>query len=308
MTLNNLMTPFERRRVIEYGKDGNKVVRHWYDVQHVIGSLYKSKDFPNDWGELEFKLFVFFDGKCDGLRFEWLSHPECYTVERVADTMCRCRVDSMTHMYLELNDRMEQDKFIGNAEIEFIRQFDPAAADRYAKHREDFYARRAEQERTKALARQAEKDANRAKAQAELAAEKAKYLGWVDDMTPLRFGQVSALMDTSIRVDGKITTRREFIINCIKDGWVPQKKDGVTSWYKRGGEYKESNPRTEYELHKEGFCMCIRSARPSMTLRSIWWSMVLRPNRAAQPRLDELRVVAIQKKVSLQNRRKKHII
>lgn len=49
MTLNNLMTPFERRRVIEYGKDGNKVVRHWYDVQHVIGSLYKSKDFPNDW-------------------------------------------------------------------------------------------------------------------------------------------------------------------------------------------------------------------------------------------------------------------
>ena len=253
MTLNNLMTPFERRRVIEYGKDGNKVVRHWYDVQHVIGSLYKSKDFPNDWGELEFKLFVFFDGKCDGLRFEWLSHPECYTVERVADTMCRCRVDSMTHMYLELNDRMEQDKFIGNAEIEFIRQFDPAAADRYAKHREDFYARRAEQERTKALARQAEKDANRAKAQAELAAEKAKYLGWVDDMTPLRFGQVSALMDTSIRVDGKITTRREFIINCIKDGWVPQKKDGVTSWYKRGGEYKESNPRTEYELHKEGF-------------------------------------------------------
>ena len=179
MTLNNLMTPFERRRVIEYGKDGNKVVRHWYDVQHVIGSLYKSKDFPNDWGELEFKLFVFFDGKCDGLRFEWLSHPECYTVERVADTMCRCRVDSMTHMYLELNDRMEQDKFIGNAEIEFIRQFDPAAADRYAKHREDFYARRAEQERTKALARQAEKDANRAKAQAELAAEKAKYLGSV---------------------------------------------------------------------------------------------------------------------------------
>ncbi len=64
----------------------------------MIGSLYKSKDFPNDWGELEFKLFVFFDGKCDGLRFEWLSHPECYTVERVADTMCRCRVDSMTHM------------------------------------------------------------------------------------------------------------------------------------------------------------------------------------------------------------------
>ena len=253
MTLNNLLTPFERRRVIEYGKDGNKVVRHWYDVQHVIGSLYKSKDFPNDRGELEFKLFVFFDDKRDGLQFEWLSHSERYTVEQVADTMRRCRVDSMTHMYLELNDRMEQDKFIGNAQIEFIRQFDPAAADRYAQHREDFYARRAEEERTKALARQAEEDAKRVKKQAELASEKAQYLGWADNMTPLRFGQVSVLMDTSIRVDGKIMTRREFIIKSIKDGWVPQKKDGVTSWYKRGGEFKESSPRTEYKLHKEGF-------------------------------------------------------
>ena len=252
MTLDNLVTPFERRRVIEYGRDGQKVVRHWYDVQHVVGSLYRSKEFPNHQGELEFKLFVFFDGKCDGLQFEWLSHPERYTVEQVADTMRRCQVDSIAHMYIELDDRMKQNKFIGNAQIEFIRQFDSAAADRYAQHREDFYARKAEQERTKALARQAEEDAKRAKEQAELAAEKAKYLGWVDNMTPLRFGQVAALMDSSIRADGKIMTRREFIINCIKDGWKPQKKDGVTSWYKRGGEFKESSPRTEYKLHKEG--------------------------------------------------------
>ena len=103
------------------------------------------------------------------------------------------------------------------------------------------------------MARQEKEAAKRAKEQAELAAEKAKYLGWVDDMTPLRFGQVAVLMDTSIRVDGKVMTRREFIINSIKDGWVPQKKDGVTSWYKRGGEYMESSPRTEYKLHREGF-------------------------------------------------------
>ena len=36
MTLDNLLTPFERRRVIEYSADGVKAVRHWYDVQHVI--------------------------------------------------------------------------------------------------------------------------------------------------------------------------------------------------------------------------------------------------------------------------------
>ena len=83
---------------------------------------------------------------------------------------------------------MKQNQFIGNVQIEFIRQFDPAAADRYAGYREAFSARRKEQEREKDLARQAEEDAQRAKEQAELAAKKAKYLGWVDDMTPLRFG------------------------------------------------------------------------------------------------------------------------
>lgn len=50
MTLENLTTPFGRRRVIEYGADGNKVVRHWYEVQHVVGSIYKSKDTLNNRG------------------------------------------------------------------------------------------------------------------------------------------------------------------------------------------------------------------------------------------------------------------
>ena len=46
-TLEQLDTPYERRRVIEYGVDGNKVVRHWHDVQHIAGPLYKSKEEKN---------------------------------------------------------------------------------------------------------------------------------------------------------------------------------------------------------------------------------------------------------------------
>lgn len=253
MTLDKLTTPFEHRRVIEYGRDGNTVVRHWYEVQHVVGSIYKSKDVLNDRGEPEFKLFVFFGDTSDGMQFEWLSHPERYTVEQVAETMRRCKVDSATHMYVDLNDRMEQNKFIGNAQIEFFRQFDSTAADRYAQYRKDFYARKAEKERVKDLERQAAEKAKQAKEQAELTAERGQYFGWADGMTPLRFGQVSVLMNSSIRVEGRIMTRREFVINCVKDNWVPQKKDGVTSWYKRGGEVKESKPKTEYQLYKNGF-------------------------------------------------------
>lgn len=58
MTLDKLTTPFERRRVIEYGSDGNKVVRHWYDVQQVDGTIYKTRDFPDEQGVPQFKVFM----------------------------------------------------------------------------------------------------------------------------------------------------------------------------------------------------------------------------------------------------------
>ena len=57
-TLEQLDTPYERRRVIEYGVDGNKVVRHWHDVQHIAGPLYKSKEEKNKYGERRW-IFTF---------------------------------------------------------------------------------------------------------------------------------------------------------------------------------------------------------------------------------------------------------
>ena len=43
-TLVNLDTPYERRRVIEYGAGSNKVVHRWYEAQHIAGPLYKGRE------------------------------------------------------------------------------------------------------------------------------------------------------------------------------------------------------------------------------------------------------------------------
>ena len=48
MMLTEVNTPFERRRYIGYGMDGNKAVRHWCEVQLVSGSLYKSRNIQNE--------------------------------------------------------------------------------------------------------------------------------------------------------------------------------------------------------------------------------------------------------------------
>ena len=84
MRLNELTTPFERRRVIEYGADGNKVVRHWYEMRHVIGPLYMSRITKNEYESDMFTLFVFFPGVPNGLTYwEDTWHPEQYTTEHV---------------------------------------------------------------------------------------------------------------------------------------------------------------------------------------------------------------------------------
>lgn len=253
MTLNQISTPFERRRVIEYGKDGNKVVRHWYEVQHVIGTIYKTRETKDEWGDFLFNLVIFFNEKSDGLMFERMAHPERYTVEQVADTMRRCQLDSATHMYFGLNERMKLGKFIGAADIEFFRQFDRAAADRYAQYRLDYYARKEAAERERRRALEEQEAAEKACQQAELEATKAKYLGWADTMSPMCFGKVDAVLGSLVRCDGKVMTRLEFVIQSVKDGWMPEQKDGVTSWYGSKWEPKQSKPRTEYCLVRENF-------------------------------------------------------
>ena len=220
MTLDQLITPFERRRVIEYGKDGNKVVRHWYEVQHVIGTLYKTKETKNERGDLLFNLVIFFDDKSDG----------------------RCQIDSAAHMYMSLNDRMEQNKFIGAADIEFFRQFDRAAAERYAQYRLDYYARKEVAERERRLALEEQEAAEKARQQAKLEAAKAKYHGWADTMSPIRFGKVDAILGSLVRCNGKVMTRREFVVQAVRDGWMPEQRDGVT---------RQGKPRMEYRLVKE---------------------------------------------------------
>lgn len=254
MTLDQLDTPFERRRVIEYGKDGKKVVRHWYEVQNVIGPLYKSRNTKNQQGETLFTLFIFFPDVENGLLYARMSHPDWYTVERMADSIKRDRLDSPFHVFCDLNERMKKNQFIGNAEIEFVRQFDQVAAERYAQYRLDYYARKEEQQRQKQTAQQAEEEQTKAEQQAKLIAIKALYLGWVDNMTPMYFGRVHKKMEQPVRIDGKVMSRRGFVAFCIKSGWTPQKEDGVTTRCGNRWNLKESKPKTVYTLIKGNLC------------------------------------------------------
>lgn len=254
MTLAQLPTPFERHRIIHYAADGNKIIRHWYEMQHVTASLYKGREIKNEYGETEYDTFLLFDGAAAGLRFEYrMKHPEWYTVEAYGERLKKIGCDTLERFLLELDRCVTENHHIGNAEITFVRQFDSERAERYAQHRER-RLKEQEQRHLKEMARRkAEEQEREERRKAEDLAERAKLLGWADNMTSLKFGRVKLILDALIRVDGKVMTKRDFIIRAVRDGWVPKCEDGITSCHGNRWNQREGKPRAEYRISRERY-------------------------------------------------------
>lgn len=253
MTLADINTPFERRRFIEYGSVMNKAVRHWHEVQHVIGPIYKGRETTNEHGEVEFSIYLLYDGISDGFLYgNQMLHPERYTPEQWLNSVKRDKVDTLENLVADLDTRLEDERFIGNDMILFVQQFDATRAEKYAQHRLNIYQKR-EEARLKNLQEEkiAEVEALE-KERIKKSAERAKLLGWADNMTDMRFGKVMATLETLIRVDGKVMSKLEFVKWAVEDGWNPRVEEGVVSYYGSKWNPKESKPRTEYHLAKNG--------------------------------------------------------
>lgn len=260
MAMKDLTTPFQRRRFLEYGSDGNKVVRHYHNVQQVGGTLYKGENKTTRWGETVYDLFILFPDVVNGLRY-------AHEVRDMGDSLGMSSglpqseqylafvkqngLDSVEHFLQTMDARVTENRFIGNAQIAFARQFSPERAEVYAKHRAAYLEDKAEQ----AAQRQRELEAKAAEVerlhQEEERGLREQYLGWADTMTPMQFGRADSCLSKLIRVDGKVMPKRDFVIQMVKDGWLPVQKDGVTTWYGSRWDKRESKPRTEYHLQKE---------------------------------------------------------
>ena len=253
MTLSELNTPFERHRVIQYGKDGNTPVRHWYEMQHITGPLYKGREEPAPYGGTEYDTFLIFNGVKDGLRLEYRArHPEQRTVEQYAEELKKCGYDTLDHFLLYLDSCVTENRHIGSAMIEFTRQIDPGRGEGNAWHRAARLAAEAEKQKAQLAQREAERRAEEERRKAELEKERALLLGWADEMSPMQYGRVKSVLDVRIRVNGEtVMTRRDFIITLIRDGWAPHKEENVISYYGSRWNVKESRPKTEYTMCRD---------------------------------------------------------
>ena len=132
MKLKELNTPFEKKRILAYGRDGNTAVRRYIEVQRITGNLYKSRTEIVGWGYEQCRLYLFFPGCPAGLDLGHLSFFGERTVEDMEQDYTANGLDSPEH-FIETTDRLAADGgFIGNTLIEFVKGWSPEKAEEYA--------------------------------------------------------------------------------------------------------------------------------------------------------------------------------
>ncbi|WP_300346044.1 hypothetical protein [uncultured Oscillibacter sp.] len=135
MTLAELTTAYERRQIIDYTSNGISTQCRRHEMQQVSGPLYKGRETVKKGSEPQFNLFLVFAGIEKGLVYNrGMKHPEWYQVEDCMETLQQIGYDTLEHFLVAQEEAIQHDRHIGNAVIDFIRQFDPPRADRYAQY------------------------------------------------------------------------------------------------------------------------------------------------------------------------------
>lgn len=174
MKLSELTTPMETHKIIRYAKDGNTVVHRNCKMQHITGPLYKGLDTQNKWYS-EFEVYVIYDGWPAGLLFGVYRVDAELTVEGTLEIAKKNHLDTLNAYLQRLEVLMKASDFIGHAEIECVRLFDPDLAARLDQYRAEYDSRKAAEHAAEKAKRETEAAAyvEEKNAEAEAAVQRA---------------------------------------------------------------------------------------------------------------------------------------
>ena len=81
-------------------------------------------------------------------------------------------------------------------------------------------------------------------------AEKVAFLcGYADGKTQIQIERIFDVLSKKYIYDGKLKTRKDFIIDTLSEGGKAEHKDGIISYYGSKWDRKQSKPKTEYRLY-----------------------------------------------------------
>lgn len=248
--MKNLTTKYEKRSVIEYGRDGMSVVVGLHDMQNVVGPVFKSRPLVRG-QEVVCHLYLFFDDQKNGVCFERnLDHIEQYSVEHIAESLRRSKMDTLEAYMEMLDETVKKGMCLGEDTIQFVRQFDEKRGDVYEKARMDYYAQQIAK-RIKRVESRREADLKRMlAAQKDEDSKRARRSKWEKRM--MEEGVSDSRLNELTYVNGRVMKLKEFLVQSVAGGWKPvERKCGGRIMYrleKADKTYKI--PRYGYEYAK----------------------------------------------------------
>ena len=108
-----------------------------------------------------------------------------------------------------------------------------------------------ETEKVRKFEEEQRKREEEARAEAERKkAEKVAFLcGYADGKTQIQTERIFDVLSKKYIYDGKLKTRKDFIIDTLSEGGKAEQKAGVISYYGSKWDRKQSKPKTEYRLY-----------------------------------------------------------
>lgn len=228
---------FERKRVIQYGANRKKSVKHTYFLVPYHSSLWTTERYSLDEKRTECDCFIVYPDfpyglmECQNVKIDtelpkiehWVKHNKCSKPEGFSELMMR---------------RIKNGGFIGAPEVEFVMQYDVVTASRMKEYHLEHCAHRPNHKKLwllelwqeiDCIEKQIEMQIEEEKA-TELAKELEIFQGWEAGKSEARRRNMLIALERRLFDDGEFVPVYKMLQEKIEAGWIPVEEEDIDSF------------------------------------------------------------------------------
>lgn len=177
-----------------------------------------------------------------------MSHFNQKTVEELRQDCCKSYLDTPERFIEMLDRRVQEEKHIGNAQIELEKYLALQKVKGYIAARQAYRDKLDRQYAAERAIRQEKQEEKERQGKLAKERKRASLLGWGDTMSELQLGKVLDILSVQYRYDGVVKTRLQHIIDSVTAGYRPHRLDNVVSYYGSRWDKKKTKPKTVYRI------------------------------------------------------------
>jgi hypothetical protein len=168
MSLLNLNTPYETKRIITYHSDGIRAIYKNKELQHVIGNIYKDKEEKDQYSYESCNIYCYYENISLGINMGGVGNLDSVDIERLLSNGKQLKTETTESFISDLEERIVNVQHIGNAQIELASHIRPDRVGAYIQARLDYRQKKDEEYEVERLLKEAKEKEEADKKQAEI--------------------------------------------------------------------------------------------------------------------------------------------